>query len=908
MLTFVDIRTGEARLVAQTFGVLLLIVTAHTMLDTARDALLLSKISSDSLSVAYIALAAATLPATAAAGLLCARVGPLRALLLAVLAGAGTMTALYFVPPSRASAFATYVVTGLIGATLVPLFWMWLGRLLTVAQGKRLVGPVSAAAVAGGLVGSSIAAALVGVVPVHALLLVAGGTLLAAATLVGLGPSREEHEQVAPPRGRKSDSTRPSVDPFVRRIAGIVILATATALVVDYFFMWTVSRTIPKENLGTFFSRYYLAINGISLVLQFALGAAIVRRLGIAPAGAITPALIGLAAIASLLTGGAPLAVLVAKGLDGGLRYSLHRSTTELFYLPIRPEARERAKPLIDGALVKITQAAAAGALGILGLSGALSPWVFGVLATLLALTWLFATLAIRRPYLELLRRGLGPRNAGTIAPAELDLASAEVLVGALGSSDPQNVITAMNALARRGRQGLIPALVLHHRDPRVLDVALAIFGDSPRSDWRELARGLLLDESELVSLAAARALARHGDLEALVRLESAKSPRLAGYASARLALSNLSDDPPRGTVLRRWQGEDVPEARLGSLMALADAPRSARARALLEDIAGELGEEHPKDVTPLLARAAAAQCAQHLAPLLVSLLRERTTYDTTERALVELREVGFETIRASLADTSEDPRLRIHLPHAIAAFGTQRAADLLVQSLEDEPSGVVRYKSLRALGYLVAARNVRVPRHRIRKLAERNITEALRVLALRAALDAPSPSTTPAALRLLVGLLEDKRRQAVERTFRLLKIAHPREDFRRIHLATLSGDARARANAAELVDAILTRHDEHDLREKVRLITDDLPVAERVARAAPYLPSPAPRSYEEALRALVEDSDVMLASIALHHAAEVGDVELADAAARARTARPALEIDARRLFGGEMALQGAHV
>src|SRR5262249_32694513 len=56
-----------------------------------------------------------------------------------------------------------------------------------------------------------------------------------------------------------------------------------------------------------------------------------------------------------------------------------------------------------------------------------------------------------------------------------LDLAAAEILVAALGSPRTVEVLTALEVLARGGRTGLVPALILHHCDSAVVVAALRI-------------------------------------------------------------------------------------------------------------------------------------------------------------------------------------------------------------------------------------------------------------------------------------------------------------------------------------------------------------------------------------------------------------------------------------------------
>ena len=72
---FFDLREGEARPVVQSFLVLFLIIGGHTTLETARDALFLTKLPPSQLNVVYIALAGLSFLVAAASTRLAARFG-----------------------------------------------------------------------------------------------------------------------------------------------------------------------------------------------------------------------------------------------------------------------------------------------------------------------------------------------------------------------------------------------------------------------------------------------------------------------------------------------------------------------------------------------------------------------------------------------------------------------------------------------------------------------------------------------------------------------------------------------------------------------------------------------------------------------------------------------------------------
>jgi AAA family ATP:ADP antiporter len=900
----VDVRSGEWRAAISAFATLAFISAAHAGLETARDALLVTRLTQREFALVYIAMAACAIPVTALITRLQVRAGP-RAMLLGLLLFAAC-SALFFaaIPARRGSVVALFVTVGLLASCVFPQFWLLMGSGLTLAQSRRLVGPIASASVLGAVSGAAIAASVVSTWPIRVLLAI-------CAVLFGLGSvclvwiPKTEAQTASPIEERKPEALVSQIgafveEPFLLRIAAVVCLTTATALVIDYFFKSTVARSMPAMERGRFIARFYLGMNAGSLVLQMLLGAPIIRKLGVTAALAITPLLSLLGGTVALLTsGGSALPILLLKGADGTVRSSVNRLTTELVYMPVSRSGRQRAKGFIDGALMRIAQAVTAA--GILAAGATVSPRVFSAVVVGLSAAWLIATMAMRQPYLGQLRRSLAPLfQAEWTVAGPIDVASAEFLVENLGHDDPQVVQAAMATLARRGRQRLIPALVLLHSDERVLKYALSVFATAERADWHTLAGRLLGHPSESVRLAAAHALASHGQLDT-ARLAADSAPSVHGYAAVFAALTpggttatagDILDDARIAQLLKRSDS-----TRLGMLAAVADAAPSSGAASLLMVLAAGPPAASRLTWTELLAQASARQAEMRMIPYLVALLDRREGREAVQKALVALGEPALEALGAALVDPTTERPNRVHLPAALAAFGSEAAADRLLACIEHDSQGRVRYKAIRALEMLSTNLNVRVDRTRVERCAQANLITYFQLLALRVGLGQTPVSTGTSEYRLLVGLLDDKLRQSLERAFRLLRIAYPRTHIRSVYVAVSSKDKRSRANAAEYLDALLRGREEQTLRELTRLTADDLGPAEQVARARFVLRSAPPRTREEAVRAAMADTDVMLATLASLYAVASGDPSLIDSARGEQLRRPVLGATAASVF-----------
>src|SRR3981081_3821803 len=91
-----DLRAGEARPVRQTFAALFIIISAHPALETARDAVFLSKLPASQLNVVYFVLAGLTFVFTVQSARLGALFGRRNALICTLLGAAHGPTLLPF--------------------------------------------------------------------------------------------------------------------------------------------------------------------------------------------------------------------------------------------------------------------------------------------------------------------------------------------------------------------------------------------------------------------------------------------------------------------------------------------------------------------------------------------------------------------------------------------------------------------------------------------------------------------------------------------------------------------------------------------------------------------------------------------------------------------------------------------
>src|SRR6516165_8305295 len=196
---FLDLREGELSVVAQAFATLFLVIAAHTTLETARDAIFLTKLPPAQLNIVYVALAGLTLATTAASVALARRFGRRNALVCSLVVAASVTTLLYFVATTRYGALALYLFSGLVGAMLAPQFWLLASQIFTVAQGRRLFGTIASGGVVGGTIGAGTAALTVRFLPITALLPLAAALFVVTALYLTTFEVDQPSPEAAPP-------------------------------------------------------------------------------------------------------------------------------------------------------------------------------------------------------------------------------------------------------------------------------------------------------------------------------------------------------------------------------------------------------------------------------------------------------------------------------------------------------------------------------------------------------------------------------------------------------------------------------------------------------------------------------------------------------------------------------------
>lgn len=779
--------------------------------------------------------------------------------------------------PSRPVLFGLYVYSGLFAAWVAGRIWIRLGEVFTVTQAKRVYGLVGAGAVLGAMLGAAAARVTLAFLPVRHLLLLGAGALV----LTGLGPaallprgdgSSEDprHDDPAASSSLGAEVAGAVRHPYLSRVLMIVLLAAATGTAVDFVFKAQVASRLPPEELGPFFAAVSLATSTAALLTQVLGVGLVMRLLGVHRSLYVLPLLLGLTAGA--VAAGVGLGAVVAlRGVDGTLRHSLQRTSTELLFVPLPDSVRARAKPIVD--LVGQRGGQALASMAILALAHLGGAAAVGGAVLVMALLWMIVARSVRARYLDVFRATLERGRADVAEAPDLDVSALEVLMTALSSRNDAAVLGALDLLAAQSRGRLVPTLILFHPSKPVVLRALDVFVREGRDDFLPVADRLLEHPDPEVRAAALRARTAVAPDPGLLR-ERLTDPRDELRATALVALvarGDLAGEGARRALEAATAAEDGVRRALARAIGEV-APHGAAGAVRLEAALVALAADRDGET-----RAAAADAMGRLRragtlPHLLRLLDDRWASAAAIDALAAMGEAAAAFMDEALDRPDVRPEIKWRLVRALSRSSAADAIPRLAANLVRTGDTALRVRILRALRAAQSGgQQPALDRQHLTALALEEVAALGRALAFRVSQAehvARRPELATPGAELLRKLLRDKEREAKERLFLVLSLLYPRERVTRIHRSLESARAKTRASGRELLDNVLRP----PLRAAVAAAVEDAPDRTRAARLGVLR---ADASYEGLLDAMRRHGGE-LAAVAAFHAAELAGGPLA--------------------------------
>jgi ATP:ADP antiporter, AAA family len=680
---------------------LFLIISSYMIGKVARDALFLARFQA--VQLPYADIASGVFVGFVVAGYLrLARRISLRNLLIGsqlfFAANCAVFWALanFFHPAWLYPVFYIWVsVFGVLAPTQV---WTLANYLLTTREAKSVFGMVGGGAILGsisaGFVSKSVARAfgteslLLSMVP----FLVISCVLMLVGWKTGQFNLTESKEPKAETPGDGQKNIRGSLrlvfsSKYLRAVAGVVCISSVVTTVTGWQFKAIAKEfLVNKDRLAIFFGDFYFYAGILGLVFQLLLTTRVLRRFGIGTMLFVLPLMVFVGS-SGLLVWGTLAAVVLLKGSDQVLRFSLDKSTVELLYLPLAHRVKLQAKWLIDTVIWRLGD----GFAGVLVLIFAtylhFRPKQISLIVLLLVAGWLAAVFVGGRQYLAVLQDSIGQRRlsvdqASTLA---LDRSTSEMLASKLRVSDSKEILYALSFYGAERARNPHPVIrnLLHHSSGEVRQKALAILSASGDTSILPTVEGMLKDPEIAVRTEAMLYLVHHAHVDPLLLLQE---------------LSEFEDYCVRSAVA-------------AYLAHPGEAQNLETARKILEEMAGEAGEagqrtrreaarllgKLPDSFDPLLSRLLGDPSSevvreairsvgllrkQALAPQLLKQFRDPAFHEDATKALVGFGDSVVGLLSDHLGDPGAPAEERKEIPDVLAGIGTSAAVQALLENV----------------------------------------------------------------------------------------------------------------------------------------------------------------------------------------------------------------------------------
>lgn len=375
---FAEVHEGEGGQVLLLAFNVFLILTAYYVMKPVREALILAQpggaeIKSYSMA-AQALLLAFVVPAY---GALATRL-PRRRLINIVTAFFVACLPLFYLAAEAAVhvGVAFFLWIGVFSLMVIAQFWAYANDLYTPEAGKRLFALVAFGASSGAVFGAFISGHLIGVLGVHAMLLVAA-VILAASLMVfnfidlrvSARAAARRHAKVQTvaeaPIGDGNAFALVLRSRYLLLIAALIFLLNWVNATGEYILSSIVQRAAEadvaagrlapeKEGafIGAFYADYFQVVNIAGMLLQLFVVSRVVKYLGVRFAVCILPLVaFGSYAVAALI----PSLAIVrwVKTAENSVDYSLQNTVAQMLYLPTTREEKYKAKQVTDTFVVR---------------------------------------------------------------------------------------------------------------------------------------------------------------------------------------------------------------------------------------------------------------------------------------------------------------------------------------------------------------------------------------------------------------------------------------------------------------------------------------------------------------------------------------------------------------------------
>ncbi|WP_239619273.1 Npt1/Npt2 family nucleotide transporter [Cohnella mopanensis] len=787
------------------FGYLFCVVSAATVGRTAADTLFLSQYDSSMLSYMYLPQAVTLLLVGIIYQRICGRfrTDQLVAVVILMAGLLALMSRIAIGMEVNGILPVIYIGYDVLNFLMIVSFWQFATATMDQRKAKRTIGWVGSGGILGGILSGFGLKLLVQPLGTENLIYVYAGFQLLSLLFVLLVnrkiSNRSEVFNVKntpkkPGRATEKQQGLFQAVPHLRYVAIVAGTIVISLTLIDYQFKIILRGSLQNEALAGFMGSFYGYAGILALLVQFFMSGKLITRFGVTTAILVFPFVLFTGSALLLIMPVVAIATMV-KGSDKVLGDTVYSSVSQLIMFPIPPEWRGRAKGFLDGIVRNGAKGIAA--ISLLLLSQKLSIEQFSYIILGLITCGMVAAIKIKKAYLRMLLTTL---QSKTMSMRDdnvnlMDPASIQVMVEALRGSDKQQAMYAFQLLQGLPEFDVKPYMgeLLQHPSEEIQIAILQSIQLTVPLEAEPLLYSLM--DSPIIrirsnAILAIAAYAKESNMERIVDLLKENESQIRSVAIAGLI---------------KYYGIEGMFHAVGALKEMLGSEREEE-RTAMANLFGVIGiSSFYKPLIPMLGdssdrvRIGALKSAKslripELIPYIVPLLEESSTRQQAIEAMAAYEENGIIPLLKTYLYADQD---HLHIPRVLETIGTAKAFDALLEGYS-QLTVDMREKAVESAARMKSEGCSIDPGYG-EQLVMMEI--ALYWEWVKHRLNLPDTDR----LKLLIEAIEETIARQVRTLFELLALVYDAKTIHAVYANWSTGDVRQQANAAEVIDQLLT-------------------------------------------------------------------------------------------------------
>lgn len=731
--------------------------------------------------------------------------------------------------------YIPYIWVAIFGLLATSQFWILANLVYNIREAKRVFGFIGAGAIAGGIFGGYITSILAGIIGVEDLLFVAAFLILLCVPILRYIWNTEVLKLNSFQVSKRSDPESENAYQLIKHsrllslIAIVIGLSVLVAKLVDYQYSDYASRLIEDpEELASFFGFWLSTLSVVSLLIQLFLTKRIVGFMGVGSSLLWLPSGILVGSVLLLMVPQLWVIIFI-KVVDGSLKQSVNKASTELLSLPIPIDIKKKTKTFID-VVVDSIATGFAGLILIFFINGLNIPSTYvSLIIILLISVWIYLILQLKKEYIDAFKKlfldDVGKKKKVKV---ETPITSIVDSVKKVFKSGKENQIIYMlnkTLEVKDNRFFEDIKLLLDHPSSKIRALAIENLYFLSAQNLSHQIEPMVYDLDQEVTTEAFRYLLKYYEGDQVQLFEqylNSDDQTISNAALLGLSLELRHQEKlqEKFDLIKKIENSlnqigqlDDPTVRKNKVIAVIESVGNARVTWHYSFI--EKHMTNPDiDIASVALLSSSKTLNNHFVDILIENLSRKDTRSTTITALHNYGESIIDILTEKLIGEKVKLEDALHLPKVIESFASQKAVKSLLK-LIDHTEHEIKIQAIESLRRLKWGdnRGLEIKDHLIidNVLDEcelyQNTLAAIysQIIVQYKKKDQNSEEDEETEARNgLIHLLENRLDRQLERIFKFLGMKYPPADIDPVLDVILDGKEEQRIHAIEFLDNIL--------------------------------------------------------------------------------------------------------